>query len=61
KFNTTKGDNYYFGMPLRRIFKKKIMNYLKISEEDLSRAEELRIKQESEKLKRQKKVTNDEN
>jgi len=61
KFNTTKGDNYYFGMPLRRIFKKKIMNYLKISEEDLSRAEELRIKQENEKLKRQKKVTNDEN
>jgi hypothetical protein len=48
-------------MPLRRIFKKKIMNYLKISEEDLSRAEELRIKQENEKLKRQKKVTNDEN
>ena len=45
KFNTTKGDNYYFGMPLRRIFKKKIMNYLKLSEKDLSRAEELRSRQ----------------
>jgi acetyltransferase-like isoleucine patch superfamily enzyme len=55
KFNTTKGDNYYFGMPLRRIFKKKIMNYLKISENDLSRAEELKVKQEKEKLEKQKK------
>lgn len=53
KFNTTKGDNYYFGMPLRRIFKKKIMNYLKISEEDLSRAEDLRVRQEKEKLEKQ--------
>jgi len=52
KFNTTKGDNYYFGMPLRRIFKKKIMNYLKVSEKDLSRVEELKIKQEKEKLDR---------
>ncbi|HUW89428.1 MAG TPA: hypothetical protein VMV43_02805 [Candidatus Nanopelagicaceae bacterium] len=53
KFNTTKGDNYYFGMPLRRIFKKKIMDYLKLSEDDLSRAEELRVRQENEKLERQ--------
>ena len=55
KFNTTKGDNYYFGMPLRRIFKKKIMNYLKISEDDLSRAEELRVSREKEKLEEQNK------
>jgi hypothetical protein len=52
KFNNTKGNNYYFGMPLRRIFKKKIMEYLKISEEDLNRAEKLKIKQEREKLKK---------
>ncbi len=52
KHNTTKGDNYYFGMPLRRIFKKKVMDYLKVSEQDLSRAEELRIKQEKKKLER---------
>ena len=61
KHNKTKGDNYYFGMPFRRIFKKKIMDYLKVSEEDLERAEKLRVKQENEKLKRQKKVINDEN
>ncbi len=61
KHNKTKGDNFYFGMPFRRIFKKKIMNYLKVTEEDLERAEKLRVKQENEKLERQKKVTNDEN
>jgi hypothetical protein len=55
KYNTTKGNNYYYGMPLRRIFKKKTMEYLKITEEDLKRAEELRIKQENEKLERIKK------
>ena len=58
KHNKTKGNNYYFGMPLRRIFKKKIMNYLKVSEADLERAEQLRVKQEIEKLKRQVKVSN---
>ena len=55
KHNKTKGDNYYFGMPFRRIFKKKIMDYLKVSEEDLERAEKLRVKQENEKLKRKSK------
>ncbi len=58
KHNKTKGDNYYFGMPFRRIFKKKIMDYLKVTEEDLERAEELRVRQENEKIKRQKKITN---
>ncbi|MFX0076440.1 MAG: hypothetical protein ACFE96_13445 [Candidatus Hermodarchaeota archaeon] len=55
KYNTTKGNNYYYGMPLRRIFKKKIMDYLKITEKDLQRSEDLRIKQENEKLERMKK------
>ena len=55
KFNKTKGNNYYFGIPLRRIFKKKIMEYLKVSEEDLNRAEELRIRQENAKLARSNK------
>ena len=45
KFNITKGDNYYYGIPFRRIFRKKIMEYIKISEDDLNRAEELRIRQ----------------
>lgn len=58
KYNTTKGDNYYYGIPLRRIFKKKIMEYLKVSEEDLKRAEDLRIKQEREKLERNRKEEN---
>ena len=50
KFNTTKGDNYYYGITCRRIFKKKIMEYLKVSEDDLNRAEELRIRQVNAKL-----------
>ena len=50
KFNTTKGDNYYYGMPFRRIFKKKLMEYLKVTEEDLERAEDLRIRQVNAKL-----------
>ncbi|NHJ20998.1 MAG: hypothetical protein EAX91_08655 [Candidatus Lokiarchaeota archaeon] len=55
KYNTTKGNSYYYGMPLRRIFKKKILDYLKITEEDLQRSEALRIKQEQEQLERIKK------
>jgi len=58
KFNTTKGDNYYFGMPLRRIFKKKIMDFLKITEDDLKRSEDLRKKHEIEKLERIEKEKN---
>ena len=50
KFNKTKGNNYYFGLPLRRIFKKKIMDYLKVSEKDLERAEKLRVSPKNEKL-----------
>lgn len=46
KFNETKGNNYYFGMPFRKIFKRKIMEYLKVSENDLERAEQLRISRE---------------
>ena len=61
KYNTTQGKNYYYGMPLRRIFKKKIMGYLKISEEDLKHSEDLRIKQEIEKLERIKRENNKKN
>jgi acetyltransferase-like isoleucine patch superfamily enzyme len=55
KFNTTKGNNYYYGMPFRRIFKRKLMEYLKVSEDDLNRAEELRIRQVEAKFNRSKK------
>ncbi|MHA2288898.1 MAG: hypothetical protein ACXABG_08925, partial [Promethearchaeota archaeon] len=58
KYNVTKGNNYYYGMPLRRIFKKKLMEYLKVSEEDLKRSDNLRIKQESETLEETQKEEN---
>ncbi|MFX1526674.1 MAG: hypothetical protein ACFFB4_03795 [Promethearchaeota archaeon] len=32
-------NNYYFGLPLRKIFKKKIMNWLGLTEEDLIKNE----------------------
>jgi serine acetyltransferase len=52
KYNTTKGSHYYFGLPLRKIFTKKIMNYLKLSPEDLERDKELRMKQQEKKNKK---------
>jgi len=52
KFNSTKGNNYYYGLPLRRIFKKKIMDYLKVSEKDLEQAEKLKSSSKNEKLER---------
>jgi len=44
KHSILKGDNYYFGVPLRRIFKKKIMDYLKIDEENMEKDQNLREK-----------------
>jgi len=44
KYNILKGNSFYFGTPLRKIFKKRVMNYLQISEEDLKKAEELKEK-----------------
>ncbi len=37
KFNKLKGDNFYFGIPLRKIFKKKTMEYLNLSEEEVEK------------------------
>lgn len=48
KHSKLKGDNYYFGVPLRKIFKKKLTNYLDITLEDLAKAEELQEKQKQE-------------
>ncbi len=42
KYNILKGNSYYFGAPLRKIFKKRLMEYLQITENDLKRAEELK-------------------
>lgn len=35
KFTVTKGNNFYFGMPIRKIFTKKIKNFLQLSDEQL--------------------------
>ena len=47
KQTETKGRNYYFGLPSRRIFTKKIMKFLKITEDDLAKDKELRLKQQA--------------
>jgi hypothetical protein len=47
KQTSTKGSNYYFGLPARRIFKKKLCEYLKITMDDLERAKDLRLKQQA--------------
>jgi acetyltransferase-like isoleucine patch superfamily enzyme len=40
KYNTLKENNYYFGVPLRKIFTKKVLSYLQITDDDLKRAEQ---------------------
>lgn len=42
KHSTLKGDNYYFGVPLRKAFKKKVMKYLDIGKEEYKKAEEIK-------------------
>ena len=59
KYNILKGDNFYFGTPLRKIFKRKVMEYLQISEEDLKRAEELKDTLNRNKQKKPKGVINE--
>ncbi|TFF99448.1 MAG: hypothetical protein EU541_04910 [Promethearchaeota archaeon] len=49
KFTRNKGENYYFGMPIRRIFTRKVQKYLDLSDEDLERAENLMEKRKKEK------------
>ncbi len=55
KYNILKGDNYYFGTPLRKIFKRKVIDYLQISEVDLKRAEELKEELKMSKKKKSEK------
>jgi hypothetical protein len=49
KFTENKGNYYYFGMPIRRLFSRKLKDYLQISDEDLKKAEELAQKYQNEK------------
>ncbi|TKJ20576.1 MAG: hypothetical protein CEE43_12160 [Promethearchaeota archaeon Loki_b32] len=58
KYNTLKGNGVYFGAPLRKIFKRKIMEYLQITENDLKRAEDLTKKLTLLKSKKKKKREN---
>jgi acetyltransferase-like isoleucine patch superfamily enzyme len=58
KYNILKGNNYYLGTPLRKIFKRKVMEYLQITEKDLKRAEELKKILESSIKKKMKKKEN---
>jgi acetyltransferase-like isoleucine patch superfamily enzyme len=44
KYSTLKENNFYFGVPLRKIFTKKILSYLQIDMRDLERAEQLQSK-----------------
>jgi UDP-3-O-[3-hydroxymyristoyl] glucosamine N-acyltransferase len=37
KHYMVKGNNYYFGMPLRKIFKKRLIKYLNLTSEDLEK------------------------
>ncbi|MFX1371772.1 MAG: hypothetical protein ACFFCE_07915 [Promethearchaeota archaeon] len=58
KYNILKGNGVYFGVPLRRIFKKKIMEYLQVTEDDLKRAENLTQKLNLSQIKKKKKREN---
>lgn len=42
KNNVLKGNNYYFGAPLRKAFTRKVKAYLDVTDEDLERAEQLK-------------------
>ncbi|MFX0059434.1 MAG: hypothetical protein ACFE85_15095 [Candidatus Hodarchaeota archaeon] len=41
KHNVLKGNNYYFGIPLRRIFDKKVMRFLNLNPEDLEKNKDI--------------------
>ncbi|MFX0083964.1 MAG: hypothetical protein ACFE94_19635 [Candidatus Hodarchaeota archaeon] len=41
KHSVIKGNNYYWGIPLRKIFRKKTMKYLKVSPKDLEKNENI--------------------
>jgi len=47
KFTEGKGGYYYFGMPIRRLFSRKLKKYLGLTDEDLEKAEKLTGKQQN--------------
>ncbi|MHA1757845.1 MAG: hypothetical protein ACTSVV_13800, partial [Promethearchaeota archaeon] len=52
KYNDLKGNNYYFGIPLRKIFKKKVAEYLGLTPEQLKMQEDMAKKQKQLKAKK---------
>ncbi len=49
KYTRNKGKNYYFGMPIRKVFSRKLKKFLQITDEDIERAEALTEKKKIEK------------
>lgn len=54
KHSLLKGNNFYWGMPLRRIFRRKIMGYLDVSQKDLERNENIEGYKDKKLLKKLK-------
>jgi len=50
KHNLLKGSNFYYGMPLRKIFTRKVLEYLNFSKEDLDKDKKIRMKQQHSKI-----------
>jgi len=60
KHSVLKGNNYYWGIPLRKIFRKKIMKYLGLSPKDLEINENIEAYKDNQlvkKLKNKKRIT----
>jgi len=55
KHSVLKGDNYYFGIPLRKIFKKKTMSFLGLTQEDMRRNDNINEFINKDKIKKVKK------
>ena len=58
KHSLIKGNNYYWGMPLRKIFRKKIMNFLRITPKDLEKNENIESYKNKKFLKKLKSKIN---
>lgn len=54
KHSLLKGDHFYWGMPLRRIFNRKIMKYLDLTQTDLERNENIEKYKDKKLLKKLK-------
>ncbi|MFX1376330.1 MAG: hypothetical protein ACFFA0_10985 [Promethearchaeota archaeon] len=58
KHSILKGNNYYFGLPMRRIFRKKLINYLDLTPKDLEMNENIAGYRDKKLLKKLKEKRN---